>query len=223
MTIRITTIPAPFRSGLASIKKLPPDAFETIAGALEKAPVVGGLKELTSEVVKQTPSFQKQEIEDILRAVFSLSVLMTDEDTPLLESLSSLTRAMQTSGNADLTLSEQQKTEVEKRLERLLRIKGVVIASKVQRLRLEYPITFHDAIVLTDIRPVFDKPEEQPIGCAISHTLRIAFHENGEHKEFFVALDDADLQTLKKAVQRAEAKATGVKALLRATNLPDLS
>jgi hypothetical protein len=223
VAITITTIPAPYRPGFASIKQLSPDTFELIASALEKAPLAGGLKELTAAVVQQVPVLKQQEIKDIIRAVFSLGVFMTDEDTPLSENLSNLSRAMQTSDKPELTLSDHESAAFEKRLERLLTIKTVVISSKVQRLRLEYPVTFHDAMILTDMRPVFDKPEERPVGCAISHTLEITYHEHGDHKEFFVVLDDDDLETIKKAIQRAEVKSASMKSLLKVANLPDLS
>ena len=223
MAITITTIPAPYRSGFVSIKNLSPDTFELLASALEKAPLAGGLKKLTAAVVQQLPVLKQQEIKDILRAIFSLSVLTTDEDTPLSESLSNLSRVMKTSGEPDLTLSDQESVAFEKRLEKLLTIKTVVISSKAQRLRLEYPVTFHDAIIMTDMRPVFDKAEERPVGCEISHTLEITYHEHGDHKEFFVALDDDDLETIKKAIQRAEAKSASVKSLIKIANLTDLS
>lgn len=191
--------------------------------ALESAPVAGGLKGLTSAVVQRVPTLKRQEIENILRTLFSLSVLVTDEETPLSENLSSLSSAMQASGNPNLALSEDEKVEFETRLERLLKINTVKIASKVQRLGLEYPNTFHDAMILTDMRPVFDKPEERPVGCTISHTLRIAYHEGGEHKEFYVMLDANDLQSMKKVFERAEAKASSVRSILKVANLPDLS
>jgi hypothetical protein len=223
MAINITTIPAPYRPGFAKIKRLDPKVFEALATALERATLVGGLKELTSTVAQQVPQLDRQGIQDILRALFSLSVMMADEETPLTENLANLSRAMQFSGNQDLSLSEQERSEFEGRLERLLKIKAVTISSKVQRLRLEYPITFHDAMILSDLRPVFDKPEDRPLGCAISHNLRIAYHENGDHKEFFVTLDDSDLDMMKKIIQRAEEKASSLKALLKLANLPDLS
>jgi hypothetical protein len=223
VAITITTIPPQYRTGFAIIKKLPPDTFELIASALERAPLAGGLKKLTASVVQHVAVLKQQEIKDILRAVFSLSVLTTDEESPLPENLANLSRAMQSSGEPDLKLSDQESAAFEKRLERLLTIKTVVVSSKAQRLRLEYPATFHDAMILTDMRPVFNAPADRPVGCEISHTLEITYHEHGEHKEFFVALDDDDLETIKKAIQRAEAKSSSVKSLLKVANLPELS
>lgn len=223
MPISITTIPAPFRAGLAKVKALSPTDFAAIVTALENAPIAGGLKGLTSAVVQKVPTLKRQEIENILRTVFSLSVIVTDEDTPFSENLSTVSSAMQASGNPNLALSDQEKIEFEKRLGRLLGLNSVTIASKVQRIGLEYPKTFHDAMILTDMRPVFDQPEERPVGCTISHTLRIAYHEGGEHKEFYVVLDANDLQSMKKVLQKAEAKSASVGAVLKLANIPDLS
>jgi hypothetical protein len=197
--------------------------FDSVVAALESAPLAGGMKGLTFHVVQQVPSLKQEDIESVLKSLFSLSVLVTDEDTPLSQNLASLTNAMRASGHQDLALSEQEKIELEKRLERILKVKALTIASKVQRLSLEYPNTFHNAMILTDMRPVFDNPEDRPVGCAIAHTLQITYHEGGEHKEFYVMLDAGDVETLKKVLLRAEIKASSVKSFLKSANLPDLS
>jgi hypothetical protein len=221
--VAITTIPAPYQQGFAKIKQLSPAALESIVAALEKTPVAGGLKEVTKSVVKQVPSLKREDVESILRTLYSLCVLVTDEETPLSEHLSDLTNAMQATGKAELVLSEQEKTEFEKRLSRLLGLNTVTVSAKVQRLQLEYPNTLYEAMILTDIRPIFDKPEERPTGCTITHTLKIEYHYGGEHKEFYVVLDADDLQKMKKIIQRAEAKASSLKSVLKLANLPDLS
>jgi hypothetical protein len=197
--------------------------FEALATALEKAPIVGGLKELTSAVVQQVPSLKRQEIEQILRTVFSLCVLVTDEKSPLSENLAILTDVMQASARPELKLTEEEKADFEKRLDRLLKISVLTTSAKVQRLRFDYSNTFSDAHVITDMRPIFDKPGERPVGCAIAHTLKLEYHEGGDHKEFYVALDADDVETLKKALQRAEIKAASLKSVLKLAELPDLS
>jgi hypothetical protein len=223
VTISITTIPAPYRAGFASLKALPTEAFELLAASLEQAPIAGGLKELAASVVKQASVLKEAEIRDILRSVFSLSAFTTDEDAPLSENIGNLSSAMQATGRPELALSEVEKAQFEKRLARLLTLRTVAVSSKAQKLRLEYPATFHDATVLTDMRPVFDKPDERPLGCAVSHTLQITYHENGDHKQFFLSLDDADLETLIKALHRAITKRTSLKSILKAADLLDIS
>lgn len=219
----ITTIPAPYRQGLARIKKLSTSDLQSLVTALETAQPAGKVKEIASVVIKRVPTLSRADVESILRTLYSLCVFVSDEEIPLSEHLSELTTAMQASGRPELALSEDERIDFEKRLNRLLNVKAVTISFKVERLRLDYPNTLHDAKILSDIRPIFDKPEERPLGCAIAHTLEIEYHEAGEHKEFYVVLDNDELQKMKRIIQRAEAKAASLKALLKASGLQDLS
>ena len=219
----ITTIPTAYREGFARIKKLSPADAEALIGALETVPAPRGLKELASTVVAQVPQLKRGDVESILRTLFSLYVFLADEETPVSEYLSDLVGAMQASGRRELALSDQEKTEFEHKMSRLLGLKTVTLSSKVQGLKLEYPNTFYDAMFLTDIRPIFDKVDQRPVGATITHTLKIVYHETGEHKEFYVALEPEDLQKLKKVIQRAETKEASLKSVLKAASVPELS
>lgn len=219
----ITTIPAVYRPGFAKIKSLSSADVESLVAALEKTEGIGRLKDVTSLVVEQVPGLSRTDVESILRTLFSLCVFASDEATPLSERISELTNAMQASGRQELKLSEDEKAEFEKRLNRLLSVGTVLISAKVERLRLDHPNTLHDAIILSDIRPVFDKPKGRPVGCTIFHTLEIEYHESGEHKEFYVVLDSEDLAKMKKTIQRAEEKAESLRTLLESAGLPDFS
>jgi hypothetical protein len=59
-------------------------------------------------------------------------------------------------------------------------------------------------------------PDEEPYGAVIVHLLKLSYHEDGDHKEFFVALDDADLKHLKEVIERAERKAKTLRGKLKA-------
>ena len=219
----ITAVPAAYRSGFSKIKSLSASDFEALHLAIERAPLNGGLKELSAEILQQARIMKREDVEPILRSLFSLSVFLTDEEMPLAANLSDLSSAMRASGQAVLSLTDEEKSAFEARLEKLLSLRNVKIAAKVQHLRLDYPKTFHDALILTDLRPVFDKPDDPPVGCAVSHMLKIVFLEDGDHKEFHVMLDADDLQQMKKLIQRAEAKEVSVKSVLKSANLLDLS
>ncbi|HKV47975.1 MAG TPA: hypothetical protein VJN69_07785 [Candidatus Acidoferrales bacterium] len=218
----ITTVPASFRRGFAIIKKLSPADFDAIVATLEAAPVLGGLKELTSTVAQKVPRQSRQDIEALLRSVFSLSVFLADQETPLSENLANLSAAMQANSGPE-SLTETERATFEQRLDKLLHVRSIVMSAKVQSLRFEYPNTLHDAMILTDMRPIFDKPEDRPVGFALSHTLKITYHVAGEHKEFYVMLDASDLEMMKKQVERAEIKAASLKSVLKTASMPDLS
>jgi hypothetical protein len=221
--VAITRIPEQYRSGFAKIKKLSHPELEALINALEKSPMGGGLKGIVSTVGEQVPSLKKEDVEQIARTLYSLYVVRADTDIPLSVFISELISAMRATGEGSLPLSEEEKNEFQDRIAKLLSVDTLVVTSKVEQVRSDYAKTFCAAKILTDIRPIFAKPEETPLGVAITHTLKIEYHEGSEHKHFYVALDADDLQKVKKVLQRAEAKASSLRSLLKAANLSDLS
>ena len=219
----ITTIPEQYRTGFAKIRKLSSTDVEAIVAALEKSPPAGGMKEMISTVCERAPGLKKEDVGDIVRTLYSLYFFRADKESPLTEALSELVTAMRATGKESLMLSEDEEKEFQDKMGKLLSLEAIAVASKLEQLRSDYAKTFYTAKILTDIRPIFAKPEQRPVGAAITHTLKIEYHEEGEHKEFYVALDADDLQKMKAVVQRAEAKASSLNALLKASNLADLS
>jgi hypothetical protein len=130
---------------------------------------------------------------------------------------------MQASGRKDLAVSEEEKPRLTEKLTSLLSSDSLELASKVEQLALDHPSIFHDAKIVSDLRPVFADPTDPPIGYIIGHTLKIISHEHGAHKELYFALDLEDIHTLQKIANRAEQKATSLKAVIDATKTRDFS
>jgi len=112
--------------------------------------------------------------------------------------------------------SEQDKLRLTGRLAQLLEIeKSLGTTSKANDVLTEHEHTFCDARILTDMRPIFPSDlAVSPTEAVVVHTLKIAYHQDREHKEFYVALDFDDIQTLKTAIERAELKDQSAKSLL---------
>lgn len=219
----ITRIPESFRLGLAKIRKLSSADVEALKAALSKSPPTGGMKGMIATICEQVPALKKDDAEDIARTLYSLYVIRTDADILLAVAISELISAMRASGTEPLMLSEEEEDGFQNKMEMLLSLDAPAVAAKVEQLKVDYPKTFYAAKILTDIRPIFAKPEQRPVGGAITHMLKIEYHEEGKHKEFYVALDAEHLQKLKAVLQRAEAKASSLKSLLKAASLADLS
>lgn len=219
----ITKIPDAYRAGFAKIKKLSSTDVEALAAGLDKSPPTGGLKGMVATVYELVPALKKEDAEDIVRTLYSLYVIRGDADIPLTVTISELISAMRATGKESLVLSEEEENGFQNKMGKLLSLNAVAVATKVEQLKADYPKTFYAVKILTDIRPIFTKPEQQPVGGAITHMLKIEYHEEGEHREFYVALDAGDLQKMKTVLQRAEAKESSLKSLIRAANLADHS
>ena len=58
------------------------------------------------------------------------------------------------------------------------------------------------AKILTDLRYAFKHDvEQEPYGAVVMHTLKLSYHEEGEHREFLLALDDEDIRSLRSILQ----------------------
>jgi hypothetical protein len=222
MALTITRIPEPYRPGLAKIRKLTPEALSDIANAMATVAPGGGVKEMIA-AVENVPSVGKEDAIAIVRTLYSLYNYRASTETLLAEFVPVLVAAMQASGDASFTLSEGEKDLFSQKLTRLLGLGSLELSSKVEQLKTDYRSIFCDAKILTDLRPVFADPGAAPVGVAITYTLKIAYHEDGDHKELYFALDAEDLHKLRKVIDRAEVKASSLKSVIATANLQDLS
>jgi isocitrate dehydrogenase kinase/phosphatase len=104
----------------------------------------------------------------------------------------------------------------------LLKVEGsLAVASKAMNVVTEQERIFSHARILSDIRSIFkDDPEANPSAVAIIHTLRIHYHQSGDLKSFFVAMDDQDLRKLKDAIDRAQKKSATLRSVAKSADIP---
>jgi hypothetical protein len=110
-------------------------------------------------------------------------------------------------------VSKDDATRVCKLLPDLLAVDTVRIRSKAAYLRTDHARAFKHARVLTDLRPIFGLNESMTIeGAVVMHALKLEYYEDDFARDFFVTLDDVDLETLRLAVVRAQNKAKALRA-----------
>ena len=109
------------------------------------------------------------------------------------------------------------------RIERLLRCDTIRIYSKASAIGTRHERIFASAQILTDLRPVFKDTEDmkpEPEGLLLSHTLNLHFiASDGTHDNFFVVLDDEDIESIRKLVDRAIDKAEAMRQLIAESGL----
>jgi hypothetical protein len=90
---------------------------------------------------------------------------------------------------------------------------------KASIVRTDYERVFQSSRIFTDVRPIFQGIDSLPSTIAISHNLKLTYSRNNEKEEFFVALDDADLEQLIESLNRARAKSKLLKDWYISSNL----
>lgn len=105
------------------------------------------------------------------------------------------------------TVTPAQKRVIKARLKVLFNDPVTKLRAKTWSLVLERPCLFQDGRILTDLRPVFsDRSPTSLQACSVIHTLVINCQEDSASKTLHIALDTADLASLKLAIARAEQK-----------------
>lgn len=218
------TIPEPYRVGIAKLLKLEDGAMRELSAALREASPTLNLHRLTTAMSAKIRSIDTSDLDPILDAVISLSFVAATAEVQIPEFVEDVCNAVNESGIAKPRLSDNDCVAFKRHLSDLLTADVFSIGAKARALMQEHERTFCRARILTDIRPVFG-PEvrESPKAVVVVHTLRISYHEGLELKDFYVALDSDDIETLRELLDRANSKAKSLESVTEAARVPTLS
>jgi hypothetical protein len=217
------TIPERFRSGLVKLATAEDNVVDKLLDSLENSPPTLYSKVMASFVAKNH-NIEFQYAFEVLQSVLSLYSLRESDYFSTEQLVQQVSKALQEESEESLKLSEDEITVFQQRLSSFLKIRGsLAISSKASNLLVEYENIFSNSRVVTDIRPIFHTDIEDGLGGAlIVHTLRIGYRTaNGRH-EFFVALDQDDVQQLLGDLERAIQKEEFLKSLLKKVEVPHL-
>jgi hypothetical protein len=104
---------------------------------------------------------------------------------------------------------------LEQRIIRLLSIKPLKLYARASNVQHQYEDLFFGARIISDIRTVFEPDGTKPLGAMIVHNLKITHGQTGQdrHDKFF-ALDNADLDILLLAIERAKEKTKSLEIII---------
>jgi hypothetical protein len=178
---------------------------------------------IVAAIASKVPSIPQEELHIVVETIMALHVVRAASDVSVKTFVNDLARAMSGIDGSAPALTSDEMPAFKKKVKTLLEIEGLSLISKAIGLRSDFPDTFCDAKVLTNLRPVFGPDVKvSPLGAVITHTLKIEYHRNSKHREFYLSLDHHDLDKLIAALERAKQKNATLKALLNKAGTPDL-
>ena len=80
------------------------------------------------------------------------------------------------------------------------------LTAKVSLIKNDQSHAYLQSKIYTDVRPLFGRSDAKVYGAVIIHTLKLSYQDGEQRKDFFVALDQSDLLSLRDVIERAEAK-----------------
>lgn len=217
-------IPPKREPGLRLLQQLSPEAASGLLAAIEHG--IHGVRpdQAIAAGFPEIPGLSQADIEGILGTLLSLYRVRAGADVSDEQFLSDVCDFAQSPERGPHRIPEKATAEFRDRLSKFLSISDLVRAAKAMVLRYEHEHPLCRVRILTDARPLFPEDASAPPDAAvIFHVLKVAYHDPDRISEMFFGLDENDLETLKKAIARAEAKAQSLRNLLSTSGVKVIS
>lgn len=213
-------IPKPYEIGLVKIFNLSEGAIYSLTVALADVKPTLKSKALAASIAAKVQGITPQDIESLIDTLASLSLARMSMEMSISEFAENIVEAIEESEIKPQNLNEDTRSSFKSKLESLLNIGVIRIAAKADEVLHQHEHALSRVRIFTDIRPVFgDEPKAAPEAIVIVHSLKLTYIQEGDLKDFFVAMDASDIKMLRDALDRAEQKAESLKAILSQSNL----
>jgi hypothetical protein len=221
-------IPRRYQAGVSEIRKLDTEAANKIRAALDRVfanqqqdSTVAEPDDIAATAIAALPHKSTVDVKSIGLALAALYSVKSQNDFPVDEFADEVSDAMELLSEEELRLLPNERDKFKASLITLLNADLFALAAKAYDLKTDDERTFCHARILTDIRPIFGQHiEEGPKAMVVVHLLKLGYHQGNEkHQQFYVSLDAQDLETLRKVIDRAEAKAKTLKSAVKGTRL----
>lgn len=214
-------IPSRYIPTLNLVRNLHASAVSELVSALESSTISSYPEEMTDRIASSVPNIQREQLEKIVELLYTLYHVREASEVNRNTFLRELVESIRE--QATPKISEEELSRIQKRFKHLLSIKTLESISKAIGLQRDEERLYCSAKILSDIRPVFGEDvKSRPVAATITHSLKISYHENGDHKNFYVVLDEFDLDALEKIIKRAKLKADTLSAVLSDSGIPRL-
>lgn len=204
----------PLRSVARASKKSQKDLHEALEGTEQLRSPSDLIKLLRSSIA---PAVDDERAGALVSELFSIAQLLDHhEHTP--QSASSAIAQFE-----GLELAAAERASLSSILEVLLSSRAFTGLASAAAVYAEHDRLFFGARVYVDARPVFDMQTESPFGSILTRKLRVAYFENGRPHEIEIALEEDNVATLRRALERGEVEAAAAKQLLSNAGLVEYS
>lgn len=193
--------------------------FSSLISALAASEPKLSRAQFGSQVTKRFTAIKESEVFPILETALTIHRLKETYRMESGEAAGMIARAAIESESTGTHFEEQEFEKLKNRLSRLLENSALETTSKALGVMRAHKNVFCKAKIYTDIRPIFKTKSDDVIAGMLIHNLKIGFHDQSEHKDFYVALDSDDLEKLKLAIAEAEKQSLALRSILKQSHV----
>ncbi len=214
-------IPKKYIPEIEKVRALSDSTTDELVQALENSPVMSRSEEMAARIAEDVPSVSLDDLIGIADLIYALYQVREYSEFGSSQFLKELVEGI--GEHASPAITKEELAVIQDRFRRLLNIDTLNSISKAISLQRDGEHLYCNAKIVSDIRPVFGTDVSSlPVAATIVHTLKLGYHERGEHKEFFILLDEAGLVKLQEVIERAQDKSEALNELLKQAKLPRL-
>jgi hypothetical protein len=213
-------LPDRLTSGLKRIDGLSDSDVASLSAVLGRLKPSFGKKKVIVAVLAQLPN-PPENLDEVVEALMGMESFRAFLDVPRKDFLEAI---FESSENLkEIGIPPDRIPLLRERLASLLQTEVVSISGKAHGVLTGHENVFHGSRIFSDIRAIFTDADAgelpAPTAAVLVHMLRIRYSKTGDMRDFFVALDNADLKRLLKSLQRAIDKTEALQNLISKTGV----
>jgi len=217
-------VPQEQRDALKELLNASRDNVRRLLDALKEAEPTLGLRQLATKMASKA-ELDVEETVKFLRLFVGLYAAWSAGDASTEEFIEEM--YLSTQDNHELKPADGKFEDFKSYLQEIFEMRDSIgVTSKALGVMMEHDHIFLTSRVVSDFRPIFRDSTTEPAAAVIVHNLKIVYRDYSERRTFYVALDNSDLKTLKRTIERAMDKAESIRSLIDQTKLiyldPDL-
>ena len=217
-------IPKSAHKPLLELARMEDERFEELLSAIANAAPKLSQVEFAKSIVASATSLDRATVMPLVNEFFNFDYVRAGTEASQKEIASLIASTAFAARSEDFAITEQDKSVIENRVEKILSVrKAMSLTAKTINVMSDQERVFIKSRVLTDFRPVFSEDAESIDAGVIVHTLTIHFAQDNDHKDFYVAMDTADIQKLRDVLDRADKKAKLLSSLFKESKVSYIS
>ena len=213
------TIPTTQHRAVQRLFGLSPERMSRFIESIQVALPTSSFRALARQLQRKM-SAPINSLNPILQMISALGALVEDEDLTAEEIATELIAASQEDG-IDAEPPDKDWNRLKRDLARLFDVAApIIVTGRAASLISEHEHVFcaDNSRIISDVRPIFPAGDIlKPVGAVIVHMLKLAYHQDKDTKEFFVALDTEDVRLLRDLLDRAIAKEVRINEALESS------
>ena len=219
------TIPPSEIGNMAKMVGYDSGGFDSLIKALQETRPSLSRRKYAADLLARLPGITEKQISPILNTLFTLYTIKRQTGLSGSDLAKQIKESALASKEHSANFSGKKAEVLESRLKALLSCdNSLAVVVKALTVMREHQRVLCHARILTDIRPIFDDDPQQLSATMIVHNLQIGYKNSaGEnHEEFYVAMDDDDLEMLGEYIERARQKSKTLKTALEKAHFTPL-